>query len=390
MSVLAQLGLDGNPFSFLVSLFFLVVFFLFYPRIMLMQIMWKLEKTVQDLERLDEEGKKVVLGEISKKPDKKTTDAVNRFFEFFMITPVDLDPYGVVRKVEHLVNGQRHRFRSFVRQVAPDLPEEKQANIEMGLAGGISLHEISKIVKHYVEVVKKTKSFQIAMILQMQLPLIERMSKSLFKGTKALARGHPIGDAAGPYMVARMIGKAKVRDVGDDIILARKDLDGKELFLLKSKGPGGRLGRPGYVIDKLARQYRFSKIVSIDAAAKLEGERTGSVAEGVGVAMGGIGVERSYIEGVAVKNDIPLDSIIVKMSGEEAIEPLRKVITDAYPLVMESLERSLAEVKRGERVLVIGVGNTSGIGNDGRGIKDAEDFAERMEREYQARKKKEA
>jgi len=35
------------------------------------------------------------------------------------------------------------------------MSEERKACIEMGLSGGISLHEISKIVRHYVELVRK-------------------------------------------------------------------------------------------------------------------------------------------------------------------------------------------------------------------------------------------
>ncbi|MBI4182345.1 MAG: DUF1512 family protein, partial [Candidatus Aenigmarchaeota archaeon] len=288
MAFLAQLWGGGDPFSFVLSMFFLVVFFMFYPRLMLTQIMWKLERTVRELEELSADAKDTILREISEKPDKKVQASVTRFLDFFMISPVGLDPYGIVRKFEHLIQGQRDRFHYFVKQVAPHASADGQANLEMGLAGGISLNEIMKIVRHYVEIVKQTKSFQIAMILQMQLPLIERVAKAVHKGTKTLVKGQPIGDAAGPYMVARLIGDAKVREAEEDIMLARKDLLGRDIFLLKARGPAGRLGRPGLVVDKLAKQHKFAKIISIDAAAKLEGERTGSVAEGVGVAMGGV------------------------------------------------------------------------------------------------------
>ena len=383
-----QFGLESNPFSVLISFAMLVVFFMFYPRLMLSQIMWKLEKTVKDLEEMSDSAKEFVLKEINPKPEKKTREAVNRFFEFFMIAPVSLDPYGIVKKVEHMIEGQRERFSYFVKQTAPKLGEEKQANIEMGLAGGITLHEIAKVVKHYVEIVKKTKSFQIAMILQMQLPLVESMSKSIYKGTKAMAQGRPIGDAAGPYFVAKMAGNEKYSSFGDDIVLVRKDIKGRDAFLLKARGPGGRLGRPGLAVHQIAKQHKIVKIISIDAAAKMEGERTGDVAEGIGVAMGGIGVERNYIEEVAVKSGIPLDSIIVKMSSEEAIEPLRKSIIDAYPQIMEALERSLETVKKDGKVVIVGVGNTSGVGNNAKEIKQAEELAEKWEKHLNAKKKK--
>lgn len=388
MEVLFQFGLENNPFSTIISFLFLVIFFMFYPRLMLIQIMWKLEKTVKELEEMSNESKSFITKEISKKPDKKLRDSINRFFEFFMIAPVSLDPYGIVKKIDHLVRAQRERFRYFVRQVAPHMGEEKQANIQMGLAGGMTLWEITKIVRHYVEIVKKTKSFQIAMILQMQLPLIEQMARAIFKGTRALAKGRPIGDGLGPYIVARLMGNEKAKDMGEDIVMVRKEIKGKDVFLLKAKGPGGRLGRPGVVIQQLMKDHKFSKIISIDAAAKLEGERTGSVAEGVGVAIGGIGVERSYIEEIAVKNDIPLDSIIVKMSSEEAIEPLKKAIINSYPNVVESIERSLHDIKKGSKILIVGVGNTSGVGNSRKGVEETEEWVEKYEKQLRTKKQK--
>lgn len=387
-TVLFQLGLDNNPFSFIISFLFLVVFFVFYPRIMLSQIMWKLDKTVKDLEQMSKDSKSFIIKEINPKPDKRLKDSVARFFEFFMITPISLDPYGIIKKIEHAVQGQREKFKYFVKQVDPKMDKEKQANIQMGLAGGITVHEISKIVRHYVEIVKKTKSFQIAMILQMQLPLIESMAKSVYKGTVAMARGQPIGDALGPYVAAKLIGTAKVKEIEEDIVMARKDIKGKDVFIIKAKGPGGRLGRPGLAVHKLVNQHKIAKIISIDAASKLEGEKTGSVAEGVGVAMGGIGVERSYIESVAVKNKIPLDSVIVKMSSEEAIEPLRKTIIAAYPKVVESVERSLDTVKRGGKIIIVGVGNTSGVGNSAKSTAKAEMLAEKYQKHLNAKKKK--
>ena len=63
----------------------------------------------------------------------------------------------------------------------------------MGMAGGIEMHTIAKIIRHYVELIKQTKSYQIALIIQMQLPLVERVAKAIYKGTRTMARGEPVG-----------------------------------------------------------------------------------------------------------------------------------------------------------------------------------------------------
>jgi hypothetical protein len=144
---------------------------------------------------------------------------------------------------------------------------------------------------------------------------------------------------------------------------------------------------PGNVVQKFVDGNRVDMIITVDAAAKLEGEKTGSIAEGVGVAMGGPGTDRFHIEEVAVKKKLPLDSIIVKMSQEEAIMPMRKAIKDAVPEVMESLKRSLDRTKKGSRVLVFGVGNSSGVGNSKKAAAQVKKWVDVNEKKLVAEKK---
>lgn len=386
-SILFQFG--GNDwFSWIFMMFFWMIFLVFYPRLMLSQIVWKLEKSARDLEKMSDKSKKFIIENINKNPSKTLNESIDRFFEFFLIEPVSLDPFGIVGKLEHLVNEQKDRFDYFVEQILPGENNEKQANIKMGLAGGITVHDIAKIVRHYVELVRKTKNIQIAMVLQMQLPLIERIAKSMFDGTKALTKGEPIGDGIGPY-VAAILSKDDVgKEIEEDILMSEIRIDGRHAFVLKAKGPGGRIGRPGKAVDKLVSQSKIARIITIDAATKLEGEKTGFVAEGVGVAMGGPGIERSYIENIAIKKKIPLDSIIIKMSAEEAITPMRKKIRDAMPKVRESLNRSIERTSKGDKIIIVGVGNTSGVGNTEEDTKKTDKWIEAHEKKLEIEKKK--
>ena len=388
--MLFQIG--GDWISLLLWFVFLLFMIFFYPRFMVSQIMWKIERSARMLELMSNRAKKIVAKEISKSPDKRLRDSIDGFFEFFLITPVSLDPFGIVKKFDHVIQNQKERFTYFVNQVAPKANPEKRACIEMGLAGGMAVHEIAKIVRHYVEMVRKTKSIQIAMILQMQLPLIERIAKGMFRGTIALSKGQPIGDGLGPLVVADLIGNNKVEEIEEDILMAKTTLDGREIFVLKAKGPGGRIGRPGKAVEKLIKSHDIARVITIDAAAKLEGEKTGSTAEGVGVAMGGPGVERSYIEDIVVKKKIPLDSIIVKMGQEEAIMPMRKAIKDSLPKVRKSIRESLERTKKGDKVIIVGVGNTSGIGNSGKDVirvgKWVDSYESKMKKIMKKKKKK--
>ncbi|UCD02650.1 MAG: DUF1512 family protein [Candidatus Aenigmatarchaeota archaeon] len=382
------IGQGGDIVSWLVWIIFFMVFFMFYPRLMLSQIMWKLEGSARNLENLSLKSKRMLYTEISKKPSKFVKDSVDRFFEFFIIHPISLDPYGVVKKLDHLIKNERERFEYFTDEVAPNLDEERKANIQMGMAAGIELNLLAKIVRHYIEMIKKTKSYQIAMIIQMQLPIIERIAKALFVGTKTLARGEPIGDATGAWMIARLNDGKGMKEIEEDIVMAEKSVEGRHAFLLKARGPGGRIGYPGKAVEKLIKKHKIARVITIDAAAKLEGEKTGSVAEGVGVAMGGPGVERSYIEDAVVKRKIPIDSIVVKMSAEEAIQPLRISMTNAYQNVMEAISRSISRTKKNDNVIIVGVGNTSGVGNNKKQAEEALKWVKNYEKKRTQSKKK--
>ncbi len=379
----------SDPIMNVLWFVFFILMMVFYPRIIITQMIWKLDQTATDLERMTSRGKSIVIGEISKRPSRKLKEDVKNFIEFFFIQPVSLDPYGIVAKFEHMMDGMDERYEYFVKQVAPNLGVEERQNIKMGLSGANSLNMLAKIVRHYVETIRKTKNLQLAMVLQMQLPEIERIAKALMWGTEALAKGWPVGDSIGPLMAAKMIGDSKVKEVEHDTMLAVKTIAKRKVFIMKAKGPGGRLGKLGKATEKIAKRNKLAKIITIDAAAKLEGEKTGSVAEGVGVAMGGIGVDRSKIEEVAVKTRVPLDSVVVKMSQEEAIQPITNDILWASPKVMKVIEERVKATERKGPILIIGVGNTGGVGNDRKAAQSAEKTAKEVMKVVSKRKKKE-
>ena len=379
---------SGDLLSQIINMFMWIFALGFiFPKLIVYQMMVKLEQSTMKLEVMSKKAQKTVLEKISKKPDKKLKDQVKNFMEFFAIPPVDLDPYGIVKKFDHLVKQEKDRFKYFVDQIAPKSSEEEKANIMMGLSGSMGLYQITKIVRHFLELTKKTKSQYYAMMLQMQLPLIERIAKSLVHGTEALSNGWVIGDGIGPYVAVNYIGSDEVK-TDEENVVSKKKRKGRDIIIIKAKGPGGRTGNPGKILEKLSKKTEIAKIITIDAAAKLEGEETGSVAEGVGVAMGGIGVERYYIEDVAVKNNIPIDSIIVKMSQEEAIMAMKKSIIDAVPRVMKILDETVARTKEKGTIVIIGVGNTSGVGNDGKDVKKTGEEIRKIDDEIEKKEKK--
>jgi hypothetical protein len=101
----------------------------------------------------------------------------------------------------------------------------------------------------------------------------------------------------------------------------------------------------------------------IDAGLKLEGEKVGEVAEGIGAAIGGPGVDQYKIEEAIVEQNIPINAVIVKEDIGDAVSPMRKEISDANKKVIERIKDVILErTKEGDKIVIVGVGNTIGIG----------------------------
>jgi hypothetical protein len=115
-------------------------------------------------------------------------------------------------------------------------------------------------------------------------------------------------------------------------------------------------------VEILVSKNKPDIIVMIDAALKMEGEDSGSVAQGFGAAIGGIGTDRFQIEEIATKNGIPIYSVVVKQSIKEAITLMTKQIADKADDVESQVYRIVLEnTSPNQRALVVGVGNTLGV-----------------------------
>ncbi len=372
---LAQLFGSKDSGGAILNFAYLILFmgFIFVgPRFYLWQALSKIEASAQKLEKIAADGKKSVFVAASKHGGKGegVKHKVNNFMDFFMIPPVDLDPFGIMKKLEHLVRGTESRFLGAAKEIAPKADSEELMNVYMGLQAAVTINMIAKIVRHWAELMKKFKNFQFALIFQMQLPMIEKIVEAEQRGLKAFLNGEAIGDAAGPLVIASLTEK-EGKEIAKDVIAVNKPMWGRNLILLKARGPGGRLGELGYAVENAMRRNKgVTKIITIDAAQKLEGEKTGSVAEGIGVAIGGVGVEKAKIEELAIRHKLPLDAIAIKMSPFEAISPMPAEVADGVKKAVEHLKDRVEETRKGSKIIVVGVGNTCGIPNTNKNLKE--------------------
>ncbi len=371
---------DAGMESFLLwilLLFFLGVLWSYLtPQMMSLQsnlLLSRVKKSVRELEEWARETRRIALLSLQKhgRTKRDLEEELGNFLEFFAIEPVSDDPVGVLRRLDHILDVRKKRFEEAVSHLAPGADPEQAATLEMVIEGAMASHYLYRVVRHFFLLAEKTKSYQLAMAIQMYMPLFREYAKAYRDATKVFAEGKPIGDGVGALVAAKFFNGAKVREPVKDTVVGEVEFEGRRLLVVKAKGPGGRVGKPGELISRLVRGRRIARIIMVDAALKLEGERSGEVVEGVGAAIGGPPTEKYKIEEVAVKHRIPLDAIIVKESFREAITEMNSRIARAADEVVERIKRAIRErTKKGDWVIVAGIGNTLGIGQGGELPKD--------------------
>ena len=382
----------GGVFDIISFVLFIVLMF-FFPKIMLYQILSLLNSKAASYEEMTTKAQKIILKKIDKKTkltNKQLKASIDRVMETFVVEPDTIDPNGIAKKIRYITNRHDKKLELFVDDITEGFSKEYRKNLSASITHTIGLYQVTKIIKHYIELVKQTKNFQIGMILQMQLPFIDKEMKALYSSIPALINNIPVGDCIGPLYAANIIGDSKTEEIAEGTVVAKKKIKGKEIFILKADGPGANLGNIDEAIKKIVAKNKIDKIITIDASGALESEKTGSVAEGVGFAMGPRGAERFFAETFLTNKNIPVDGVIVKMKPEQALMPMKKEIKEALPLVDEAVWRSMKEVKK--KVIIVGVGLTVGVGNNKKAAEIAEkkidDYNKKIEAESKKKEKK--
>ena len=371
--IAAQGQIAQDPFgeySWVLNMLFYVVFivFVFYGQKLQMYIMLKeIEGSLYRLKYIKDEGRKTTIETIKEigKPQVDPSARVDKFLEYFMISPQNLDPAGVVWKLEHILDIRDTRFKDEVRVMAPSADETQANNLENTLEAAMALNYIYRIIRHFYLLGKKTYSLYVIMQIQMILPLVMREAEAYASALKAFAYGQPIGDGAGALVAAKLMHGHENKKIPKDCVVATVPLEGRMAFVIKAEGPGGNVGKVGdaikMVIDE--NEGKIASLIMIDAAMKLEGEDVGEVSEGVGAAIGGPGVDQFKIEESLLKYRIPVNAVIVKEDIGDAVSPMRREIFESADKAIERIRQVVLErTREGDKVIIVGVGNTMGIG----------------------------
>lgn len=371
LQVAQVLGGENSDIGMILQTLFSLSFiiYLFYAqRIQAMTMLRQVEVTLRKVKTIKDEGRRVAIEMVKEvgKPERDPTPDVDRFLEQFVISPVSMDPAGIMGKLDQLINVSDYTNEAEVKAIAPQATETEAHNIENLLGAAHALNYYYKAIRHFYLLGKKTMNVYIIMQIHMILPLIMKEIEATSSAIQAFRNGMPIGDGVGPLVVSKLMRGHEVIDVARETVAAWVPYEGRTLILLKAKGPGGSVGKPGDGVAKILgddkKEKKIKAVIMIDAAGKLEGEPVGEIAEGFGAAIGGVGVEKYKIEEAVKARNIPMYAIAIKQDISHVIAPLVEELYKATDKALESVKRIVTErTQEGDYVLVAGIGNTMGI-----------------------------
>lgn len=305
-------------------------------------------------------GKKVDYSKL-----REVEDRVKDLTEMTIIQPTSLDPFGIVKKIKHILLTTEEVLEREVKNMLPENIDYELKNLIDLIDATRILNYIYKVINHYYRIARKFKSLWLLMQIYSLLPFITEDVRALESSIEAFNKGLPVGDSVGPIVASTLIheNKGSITQPVKDTIVSKIDINGREVIVVKAKGPGGTTGRLDDALNWVIKEYGpISMIITVDAALKLEGEESGSISQGFGVAIGGTGVEKFNIEEIATANKIPLYALLIKMSEIEALSVINKKLYESAKRAVNIVKRVIAErSSEGSKVIVVGVGNTVGI-----------------------------
>ncbi len=355
-------GSDSNPLIMLIWILPIILFVFYGQRIQLMVTSGEIKKSITKLSEYRDESRQELVGFVKKHvkdPEKK----LDTFIDYFSIMPVDMDPAGIVPKVQHFVRSREDHTRRHVRAMSPDMDDADVARIQTLLEISSTLQLLYKITNHLFLTAKRQKNFPLILPLQMMLPFIMEQAEALKKAVPAFMAGQPVGDGIGPMVVGRMMLNTEKNEAAFQTVWGESAFEGRTLYLIKAQGPLSTVGRLGDGVKNMLSKNRPDAIIMVDASLKMEGEDSATVARGFGAAIGGIGTERFQIEEEAARQNIPILAIIVRQSVKEAVGLMTKEIALKADDVRSQIYEMIREnTIQGQSVLIVGVGNTAGVG----------------------------
>jgi hypothetical protein len=291
--------------------------------------------------------------------EEERVGGYDKIMDYFIIAPIEAEPAGVMSRLEYLLDTGDETLGKLVEPLSPDGDLEKVENLKQMFREAIMLNRIYKILRELYISSKKSRSLETVMTSTMNLSLFIRDANIHFKALKAYVDPQPIGNGIAPLAASKLIENSPF-EIEDGVVVSEREYNGRDLVIIKPKGPGARMRNLGRVAEaKIRKEKKVAGVVVITAQVKLEGEKSAVITPATGVPL--ISEPDKYrLEELASQRKIPLISIIEKMSEEEYYTRMTDEIRNTVPEIIEKVEDIIGQWDKG-KVIVIGSGNTMSI-----------------------------
>ena len=141
----------GNLIGFLIWPIFILVMMLYGQRFQGYLALNEIGRSLNKLKVTRDKSKLEVIEFVKEKlnPKEDPTNKINQFLDYFTIMPVNLDPAGIVNKIEHIMNLRDHRMKEEIKSLSPNSNKVALSTVDNVIEIGSALNFIYKIVRHF-------------------------------------------------------------------------------------------------------------------------------------------------------------------------------------------------------------------------------------------------
>ena len=118
------MGDESNPIMMLLWIIPIIVLVFYGLRIQLMVSSNEIKKDISKLEEFKNNSRQKLIDYVKTiKPKDDPIKKIDSFLEYFTIMPVDLDPNGIIPKINHLVHSREDFTRLQVRSLFTEISD---------------------------------------------------------------------------------------------------------------------------------------------------------------------------------------------------------------------------------------------------------------------------
>src|SRR5919202_3104141 len=140
-----------NPLTYILWFAPIFLLMIYGQKLQSWMILGDISKSLSKLKTMKEMSRKEAIDYVKTlvKPSIDASERIDKFIEYFAIMPVDLDPNGIIGKLDHIMRTKDERIRSEIKKMADGISDTDTSRIENILEAATALNMIYKVVRHF-------------------------------------------------------------------------------------------------------------------------------------------------------------------------------------------------------------------------------------------------